>query len=166
MINKFTLFVVLLIVSGMSLMLPFHVSVGQTEGEENSTDETSAAGSGNMSDNSAVSENNTITLNATEVGEEQYRWTDSSGAENPSLSLVANNEYTVKISNPTDEEHELIIDSSADGKTSEIAKSDEIEPGENVEFTFKPDQAGQLGYHCEYHPDMMNGTIMVTESSS
>ena len=166
MVNKFTLFVVVLIVSGMSLMLPFHVSVGQTEGEENSTDETLAPSSSNMSDNSAVSENNTITLNATEVGEEQYRWTDSSGAENPSLSLVANNEYTVKISNPTNEEHELIIDSKADGKTSEIAKSDDIEPGDNVEFTFKTEQAGELGYHCEYHPDMMNGTITVTESSS
>jgi plastocyanin len=165
MVNKFNLFVVVLIVSGMSLMLPFQVSVGQTEGEENSTDETLVVGS-NMSDNSAVSENNTITLNATEVGEEQYRWTDSSGAENPTLNLVANNEYTVKISNPTDEEHELIIDSKADGKTSEIAKSDDVEPGDNVEFTFKPEQAEELGYHCEYHPDMMNGTITVTESSS
>ena len=166
MVNKFSLFVVLLIVSGISSILPFQVSVGQTEGEENSTDETLAPSSSNMSDNSAVSENNTITLNATEVGEEQYRWTDSSGAENPSLSLVANNEYTVKISNPTDEEHELIIDSKVDGKTSEIAKSDDIEPGDNVEFTFKTEQAGELGYHCEYHPDMMNGTITVTESSS
>jgi len=166
MVNKLTLFVVLLIASGMSLMLPLQVSVGQTEGEEDSTDETSAAGSSNMSGTSAVSENNTITLNATEVGEEQYRWSDSSGAENPTLNLVANNEYTVKISNPTDEEHELIIDSKVDGKTSEIAKSDDIEPGNNVEFTFKTEQAGELGYHCEYHPDMMNGTITVTESSS
>ena len=166
MVHNYTLFVVLLIVSGMSLVLPFQVSVGQTEGEENSTDETLATSSSNMSTNSAVSENNTITLNATEVGEKQYRWTDSSGAENPSLSLVANNEYTVKISNPTDEEHELIIDSKADGKASEIAKSDDIEPGDNVEFTFKTEQEGELGYHCEYHPDMMNGTITVTESSS
>jgi hypothetical protein len=46
------------------------------------------------------------------VGEEQYRWTDSSGAENPTLNLVSNNEYTVKIPNPTDEEHELIVESS------------------------------------------------------
>lgn len=166
MLNKLMLFIALLVVSGMTSMLPLQVSVGQTEGEENATDETSATGSSNMSGTSAVSENNTITLNATEVGEEQYRWTDSSGAENPSLNLVANNEYTVKISNPTDEEHELIIDSKEDGKTSEIAKSDDIEPGDNTEFTFKPEQAGELGYHCEYHPDMMNGTITVTESSS
>lgn len=163
---KLTMFIALLIVSGMSLMVPFQVSVGQTEGEEDSTKKTLAASSSNMSDISAVSEDNTISLNATEVDEEQYRWADSSGAENPTLNLVANNEYTIKISNPTDEEHELIIDSKADGKTSEIAKSDDIEAGDNVEFTFKTEDAGELGYHCEYHPDMMNGTITVTESSS
>lgn len=92
------------------------------------------------------------------------RWTDTSGAENPTLDLVANNEYTVKISNPTDEEHELIIDSNADGKTSEIAKSGDIEAGDSVEFKFRTEDAGALGYHCEYHPDMMNGTITVFAS--
>lgn len=152
MVNRFTVFVALLILSGMSLMLPYQLVPGQTIGEGNETEASTS-----------VSENNTIILNATEVGEEQYRWTDSSGAENPTLDLVANNEYTVKISNPTDEEHELIIDSNANGKTSVIAKSDDIEPGENVEFDFKTNQVGELGYHCEYHPDMMNGTIKVVQ---
>jgi hypothetical protein len=112
MVNRFSLFVALLVLSGISMMLPFQLIVGQTIGEEN---ETEASARGNGSDFSLVSENNTIMLNATEVGEEQYRWTDSSGAENPTLNLVANNEYTVKISNPTDEEHELIVDSKIDG---------------------------------------------------
>jgi len=158
MVKRFTLFVVLLILSGMSVTVPFQLVVSQTIGEENET-EASASASG--SDVSSVSENNKISLNATEVGEEQYRWTDSAGAENPTLDLVANNEYTVKISNPTDEEHELIIDSNADGKTSEIAKSGDIEPGDIVEFKFNTEEAEGLGYHCEYHPNMMNGTITV-----
>jgi plastocyanin len=158
MVYRFTLFIALLILSGMSMMLPFQIVAGQTIGEEN---ETEASASGTGSDFSLVSENDTITLNATEVGEEQYRWTDSSGAENPTLNLVANNEYTVKISNPTDEEHELIIDSKIDGKTSEVARSGDIEPGDIVEFKFKAEEAGGLGYHCEYHPDMMKGTITV-----
>jgi plastocyanin len=158
MVYKFTLFIALLILSGMSMMLPFQIVAGQTIGEEN---ETEASASGTGSDFSLVSENDTITLNATGVGEEQYRWTDSSGAENPTLNLVANNEYTVKISNPTDEEHELIIDSKIDGKTSEVARSGDIEPGDIVEFKFKAEEAGGLGYHCEYHPDMMKGTITV-----
>lgn len=147
-------------------MLPFQVSIGQSIGEENETEETSAVGGNNMSNAGAVTGNNTIILNAAEVGEEQYRWVDGSGAENPTLTIVANNEYTIKISNPTDEEHELIITSGSDGKTSAIAESPEIEPEKNGEFKFTADQVGELGYHCEYHPDMMNGTITVTESSS
>ena len=155
MVNRFTIFVALLILSGISLVLPFQLIAGQMAGKGTET-EASAS----------VSENNTILLNATEVGEEQYRWTDSSGAENPTLDLVANNEYTVKISNPTDEEHELIIHSKIDGKTSEIAKSGDIEPGDIVEFKFNTEEEAEgLGYHCEYHPDMMNGNITVFASS-
>jgi len=110
----------------------------------------------------AVSSNNTIILNAAEVGEETYRWVNSTGGENPNLNLISDTEYTIKIDNPTDEEHELIIDSESDGKTSAIAQSPEIEPGKNAEFEFKPNQVGELGYHCEYHPDQMNGTINVS----
>jgi len=51
-------------------MLPFQLVAGQTIGEEN---ETEASASDSDSDVSSISENNTITLNATEVGEEQYR---------------------------------------------------------------------------------------------
>lgn len=158
MVNKFSLFVAFLVLSAMSFMLPSQLVAAQTIGEENETD---ASTSGSDSGVSSTSENNTIILNATEVGKEQYRWTDISGTENPTLDLIANNEYTVKISNPTDEKHELIIESKSDGKTSEIAKSGEIEPGDNLEFKFKTEGAGALGYHCEYHPDMMNGNITV-----
>jgi plastocyanin len=98
-----------------------------------------------------------------EAGEEEmYRWVDSTGAENPDLNIISNTEYTIKIDNPTDEEHELIIDSESAGNTSAIAESADIEPGKNVEFKFKAEQVGELGYHCKYHPDMMNGTINVS----
>ena len=144
------------------------VSTGQTIGEEN---DTSLEGN--------IAENNTIILNAAEVGEDEtaeqgedetakegkdetYRWVDSTGAENPDLNIISNTEYTIKIDNPTDEEHELIIDSESAGNKSTIAESGDIEPGKNVEFKFKTDQPGELGYHCKYHPDMMNGTINVS----
>ena len=91
-----------------------------------------------------------------------YRWVDSTGAENPDLNIISNTEYTIKIDNPTDEEHELIIDSESAGNTSAIAESGDIEPGKNVEFKFKAEQVGELGYHCKYHPEMMNGTINVS----
>jgi plastocyanin len=192
MIQRFSLFIVLLVVGATSLLLAVQVSTGQTIGEEN---DTSLEGN--------IAENNTIILNAAEVGEdetaeqgedetaeqgedetaeqgedetaeqgedetaeqgedEMYRWVDSTGAENPDLNIISNTEYTIKIDNPTDEEHELIIDSESAGNTSEIAESGDIEPGKNIEFNFKADQVGELGYHCKYHPDMMNGTINVS----
>jgi plastocyanin len=188
MLHSFRLFIGLLVVGGTSLFLPAQLGLGQTIGEENSTDDTSMVGN-------AVSANNTIILNAAEVGEdetteqgedetaeqgedetaeqgedetaeqgedEMYRWVDSTGAENPDLNIISNTEYTIKIDNPTDEEHELIIDSESAGNTSEIAESGDIEPGKNVEFKFTASQVGELGYHCEYHPDQMNGTITVS----
>ena len=176
MIQRFSLFIALLVVGATSLLLAVQVSTGQTIGEEN---DTSLEGN--------IAENNTIILNAAEVGEDEtaeqgedetaeqgegetaeqgegetYRWVDSTGAQNPDLNIISNTEYTIKIDNPTDEEHELIIDSESAGNTSEIAESGDIEPGKNVEFNFKADQVGELGYHCKYHPDMMNGTINVS----
>jgi plastocyanin len=192
MIQRFSLFIALLVSGATSLLLAVQVSTGQTIGEEN---DTSLEGN--------IAENNTIILNAAEVGQdataeegedvtteedevetaeedevkkaqegedltveededEMYRWVDSTGAENPDLNINSNTEYTIKIDNPTDEKHELIIDTESEGKTSEIAKSPEIEPGKNGEFKFTADQVGELGYHCEYHPDQMNGTITVS----
>ena len=168
MLQRFSLFIALLVVGPTSLLLAVQVSTGQTIGEEN---DTSLEGN--------IAENNTIILNAAEMGEDEtaevgedetaevgedetYRWVDSTGAENPDLNINSNTEYTIKIDNPTDEEHELIIDSESAGNKSAMAESGDIEPGKNVEFKFKTDQPGELGYHCKYHPDMMNGTIIVS----
>jgi len=163
-----------LIVSGILSALPTEVFANQIP---------SIHTVGNVFDTSnatsAASINKTIVLNAAEVGEdetaeegedekaegsagEMYRWVDSTGAENPDLNIISNTEYTIKIDNPTDEEHELIIDSESAGNTSAIAESGDIEPGKNVEFKFKAEQVGELGYHCKYHPEMMNGTINVS----
>jgi plastocyanin len=171
-----------LIVSGIFSALPTEVFANQIP---------SIHTVGNVFDTSnatsAASINKTIVLNAAEVGEdetaeegedetaeegedekaegsadEKYRWVDSTGAENPDLNIISNTEYTIKIDNPTDEEHELIIDSESAGNTSAIAESGDIEPGKNVEFKFKAKQVGELGYHCKYHPEMMNGTINVS----
>jgi plastocyanin len=156
MVKKFTVYLLVLVMVTTLSVMPFQISTGQSNGEESETN--------NISATSAMSGNNTMSLNAAEVGEEQYRWVDSTGAENPQLTLKATNEYTFVISNPTDEEHELVIDSAANGKVTEVAKSGDIEPqSKSVEFKFTTAQAGELGYHCEYHPDMMNGTIKVTQ---
>ncbi|MGE5683889.1 MAG: cupredoxin domain-containing protein [Nitrososphaerota archaeon] len=152
---KFTFSVLLLILGGLTLTLSFQLSTSQTTEEENANEVISEA-----------TGNNTIILDAAEIDEEQYRWINNIGEENPALNMTLNTAYTIKIDNPTDEEHELIITSDADGKINEIAKGPEIEPGEDDEFEFTANQIGELGYHCEYHPDQMNGTITVTDFSS
>lgn len=124
-----------------------------------------------------ISENNTIILNAAEVGEnetaeqgedesaeqgesEMYRWVDSAGTENPHLNMVSNMEYAIKIDNPTDEEHELIIENE---KKLKVGGSEHIEPGKNTEFEFKFMNTDELNYYCEYHPETMRGIIKVAE---
>jgi plastocyanin len=166
MLQKLNIFNgILLVVSAIFLGVNAEVSTSEATNETDSlTDNKTMSSNKTSNDTSAVLGNNTIILNVAEVGdEEQYRWVDGSGAENPTLNIMANKKYIIKTSNPTDDEHQLIIDSKADGKTSQVAKSKEIKPEKDVEFNFKTDQVGELGYHCKYHPDMMKGTINVTQ---
>ncbi len=88
-----------------------------------------------------------------------YRWVDpSTGSENPELSLKTNTNNTIQIQNPTDAEHELIIESQGN----EVATSGDISPGSSGQLSFRPNSTGVLEYHCEYHPETMKGTISVT----
>ena len=60
-----------------------------------------------------------------------YRWVDpSTGSENPELSLKANTNNTIQIQNPTDAEHELIIESQGN----EVATSGDISPSSQVSY--------------------------------
>ena len=110
-------------------------------------------------DDNSVQGNNTIILNPSEING-TYRWVNSSGGVNPTLDITKGNESQIKINNPTDEEHELIIDNE---KKSKVGGSDHIEPGKNTEFEFKTMNAGELNYYCEYHPETMRGIIKVIE---
>ena len=89
---------------------------------------------------------------------ETYRWQNTSEGINPTLHLIANTDYLIKIKNPTDTKHELIIGSNG----TELAKSNEIEPDKNGKFTFNANSTGPLEYHCEYHPDTMKGIIEIS----
>jgi plastocyanin len=152
-----------LVTSTIFLVINAELSMSEaTDSQANNETEST-----NMTSNETRStpNKNTIILNVVEVGdEEQYRWVDVSGAENPTINIMMGKNYTFKVSNRTPEVHELIIDTKVNGKVSEIAKSDEIQQySKNVEFKFKSDKAGSLEYHCKYHPGMMNGTIIVAK---
>jgi hypothetical protein len=108
---------------------------------------------------SSTQGNNTIILNPSEING-TYRWTNSSGGINPTLDITKGNSYQIKINNPTDEKHELIIETE---KNSEVGGSGDLDPGKNTEFEFKAKNNGELNYYCEYHPDTMRGIIKVSQ---
>lgn len=74
------------------------------------------------------------------------------------ITLTANVDNVIQITNPTDAKHEFVIE--ADGE--ELAASGDIGPDSSGKLTIKPTKTGVFEYHCEYHPDTMKGTIEVT----
>lgn len=105
-------------------------------------------------------DSNAIQLGVTEQQEEVYRWSNDSGAINPTLKFIVNTDNTVQIQNPTDEEHEMIVESQPGN---ELATSGDIEPNSSGELSFRPNMTGSFQYHCEYHPATMRGIIEVTD---
>jgi plastocyanin len=92
-----------------------------------------------------------------EESEGLYRWVSSSdGTINPTLKASANNANIIKIQNPTDTKHELIIDTPNDHPS-----SGDINPDSPDQLSFKPTMTGTFTYHCAYHPQTMKGTIQV-----
>jgi plastocyanin len=112
------------------------------------------------STSASASNSNTssIALNALELKNETYRWQNTSEAINPTLHLIANTDYLIKIKNPTDTKHQLIIASNG----TELAKGKEIQPGKNGKLNFPANSTGTFEYHCEYHPDTMKGIIEIS----
>ena len=104
-------------------------------------------------------ENNIIQLGVVEQ-QEVYRWSDDNGTTNPTLKLIVNADNIVQIQNPTDEEHEMIIESQ---QGNELTTSGDIEPNSSGELSFRPNMTGTFQYHCEYHPATMRGMIEVTD---
>lgn len=126
------------------------------KGSSSSTSDKSSSTSSSAS--SSDSNTSSIALNALELKNETYRWQNTSEAINPTLHLIANTDYVIKIKNPTDTKHELIIGSNG----SELAKSNEIKPDKNGKLNFNAKSTATLEYHCEYHPDTMKGIIEIS----
>jgi plastocyanin len=130
--------------------------VQSTSAKKSSPGKISSTGSTSNSDTN----NNTtsIALNALELKNETYRWQNTTQGINPTLHLIAHTDYVIKIKNPTDAKHELIIGSNG----TELAKSNGINPETNKNFVFNANTTGVFEYHCEYHPDTMKGIIEIT----
>jgi plastocyanin len=103
-------------------------------------------------------DNRSIVMKALELTNGTYRWANASNGINPTLHLVADTDYNIKIGNPTDSKHELIIGTNG----TEVAGSESVKAGKNTEFVFNSNSSGVLEYHCEYHPDTMKGIIEIS----
>jgi plastocyanin len=126
--------------------------------KDSSSSSSKDSSSSSSKDSSSSSSNTTtIALNALELKNETYRWQNTSKAINPTLHLIANTDYLIKIKNPTDTKHQLIIESNG----TELAKSKDIIAGKNGKLNFA-NSTGTFEYHCEYHPDTMKGIIEIS----
>ncbi|HET7390802.1 MAG TPA: hypothetical protein VFJ51_08250 [Nitrososphaeraceae archaeon] len=105
----------------------------------------------------------TIQLTTKEVSNGVYRWIDTAnGAANPKLKVFENANNVIKIQNPTDTKHQLIIDTGAD----ELPASGVVAANGNGQLSFNPNMLGTFTYHCAFHPFTMQGTIQIVKSAS
>jgi plastocyanin len=68
------------------------------------------------------------------------------------VRLEAGKEVTLVLDNQGDVEHNLTVE--------DLDVDKDAEPGETANAPVTPD-AGSYDFHCEYHPDRMQGTITV-----
>jgi plastocyanin len=148
---------ILFVSIGYSSILYVHYISAKKSSSEKTTALSSATSS--VSTNNNNNNNKTsVALDALELKNGTYRWQNTSQQINPTLRLIAHTDYLIKIKNPTDAKHELIIGSNG----TEIAKSNSINPGKNKNFVFNANTTGVFEYHCEYHPDTMKGIIEIS----
>jgi plastocyanin len=138
----FTLAVIVLLLVGGFSVISIQPTLAQQQGLVNNQTDTSQ----NMT--------KTIQISATEE-EEVYRWSSIKGT-NPTLNFLTDANNTVLIQNPTNEMHEMIVES----KGNEVASSGDIARHSTAELSFTPNMTGTFEYRCEYHPDTMKGTIL------
>jgi plastocyanin len=70
----------------------------------------------------------------------------------PSSLTVPSGESTITVTNEGSVEHSFTLDDDS--------VSEDVEPGESVSVSV--DITQDAGFHCEYHPDQMTGTLSVS----
>jgi plastocyanin len=106
-----------------------------------------------------TNQNPTKTIQISVIEEEDlYRWANIQGT-NPTLKFLTNANNTVLILNPTNEKHEMIIES----KGNEVASSGDIARSSSGQLFFTPNMTETFEYYCKYHPDTMKGIILVNQ---
>ena len=68
------------------------------------------------------------------------------------LALPSGQDVTIEVTNEDDVEHSFTLDDDS--------VSQDVEGGEDTSVTLNLTEG--IGWHCEYHPDTMKGTITVS----
>lgn len=68
------------------------------------------------------------------------------------LTVPAGQDVTIEVTNDDDVEHSFTLDDDS--------VSQDVEEGESQTVTLNLTEG--IGWHCEYHPDQMKGTITVS----
>ena len=110
------------IIQSISAKSSSYDKVSSSSKDSSSSSSKDSSSSSSKDSSSSNSNTSSIALNALELKNETYRWQNTSKAINPTLHLIANTDYLIKIKNPTDTKHELIITSNG----TELAKANEI----------------------------------------
>jgi plastocyanin len=107
------------------------------------------AASGCSSDSSTATTGG-ATDGATDGGSADQTITIKDFTFDPS-TLTVSGSTTIELVNQDDTEHSFTLDDDS--------ASQDVEAGETATVTIDP--AASIGWHCEYHPDTMKGSITV-----
>jgi plastocyanin len=141
----FTLAAIVLLLVGTASTISMQSSHAQLQGLVNNQTDTS--------------QNPTKTIQISVIEEEEvYRWANIQGT-NPTLKFLTNANNTVLILNPTNEKHEMIIES----KGNEVVSSGDIAHSSSGQLFFTPNMTETFEYYCKYHPDTMKGVILANQ---
>lgn len=145
MFSIFTLAAIVLLLVGTTSTISMQSTHAQLQGLVNNQTDTS--------------QNPTKTIQISVIEEEEvYRWANIQGT-NPTLKFLTNANNTVLILNPTNEKHEMIIES----KGNEVASSGDIARSSSGQLFFTPNMTETFEYYCKYHPDTMKGIVLANQ---
>jgi plastocyanin len=114
---------------------------------------------GLLNNQTDTSQNPTKTIQISVIEEEEvYRWANIQGT-NPTLKFLTNANNTVLILNPTNEKHEMIIESNGN----EVASSGDVARSSSGQLFFTPNMTETFEYYCKYHPDTMKGIVLANQ---
>ena len=89
-----------------------------------------------------------------------------SGQQNPTLAVKVGQAVKVNLANKGTAPHNMRT-AGADGNFTsgddDISDPDLVSPGATATLEFTFDKAGTFPYHCDFHPDVMKGEIVVAQ---